>query len=400
MPTRQYDFNMYREFMATQLPKALRPAEVKANPPLRYWPDVDDYTMSCGMDITPAGRVWLAWFAGGDNEDAVVILAYSDDSGMTFSKPQFILDPGYADCGIHLSAVVANLWTAPDGRLFLFFTQSLGYFDGRSGSWFSVCENPDSEQPTWSAPVRIWHGASLNKPTVLSNGTWLLPISLWPANYEKIEKKLQDPKGPRFNFFSELEDQRGVNIFASRDMGKTWERIGHVRNARELSTFDEPMIVERKDGSLLMYTRITNGTTQSISTDGGRTWTTPERTSFTNASARFFIRKLQSGNLLLIRHANPDAPLERSFMTAYISKDDGRTWLGGLLLDERKGISYPDGFQTSDGRIHIQYDYKRECGEILMAVFKEEDVLAGKNVSGFVLLKHPVVQSFTAKNTQ
>lgn len=57
MPTRQYDFNMYREFMATQLPKALRPAEVKANPPLRYWPDVDDYTMSCGMDITPAGRV-------------------------------------------------------------------------------------------------------------------------------------------------------------------------------------------------------------------------------------------------------------------------------------------------------------------------------------------------------
>ena len=32
MPTRQYDFNMYREFMATQLPKALRPAEVKANP--------------------------------------------------------------------------------------------------------------------------------------------------------------------------------------------------------------------------------------------------------------------------------------------------------------------------------------------------------------------------------
>ena len=54
MPNRQYDFNMYREFMATQLPKALQPAKVVANPPLRYWPDVDDYTMSCGMDITPA----------------------------------------------------------------------------------------------------------------------------------------------------------------------------------------------------------------------------------------------------------------------------------------------------------------------------------------------------------
>ena len=32
MPTRQYDFNMYREFMATQLPKALQPAKVIAKP--------------------------------------------------------------------------------------------------------------------------------------------------------------------------------------------------------------------------------------------------------------------------------------------------------------------------------------------------------------------------------
>ena len=112
MVARHYDYDLYRKFLATQLPYALRPAEVKANPPLRYWPEVDDYTMSCGMDITPAGRIWLAWFAGGDNENAVVILAYSDDGGLTFSAPQFILDPGYADCGIHLSAVVANLWTA------------------------------------------------------------------------------------------------------------------------------------------------------------------------------------------------------------------------------------------------------------------------------------------------
>ena len=29
-------------------------------------------------------------------------------------------------------------------------------------------------------------------------------------------------------------------------------------------------------------------------------------------------------------------------MTAYLSGDDGKTWGGGLLLDERERVTYPD----------------------------------------------------------
>ena len=29
-----------------------------------------------------------------------------------------------------------------------------------------MCDNPDDADPKWSAPTRIWHGATLNKPTV------------------------------------------------------------------------------------------------------------------------------------------------------------------------------------------------------------------------------------------
>ena len=48
------------------------------------------------------------------------------------------------------------------------------------------------------------------------------------------------------------------------------------------------------------------------------------------------------------------------------------------MLDERKGVSYPDGQQTKDGFIHIIYDFNRTKEQrILVTRFKEEDVLYG-----------------------
>lgn len=392
---RNPDPELYRQYIMRHVDSALAPPEVKSNPPLRFHPEVDDYTMSMGMAQTPGGRIWLAWFAGGDNDKAVIMLAKSDDEGKSFSEPQFILDPGYPDCGIHLSVVVGNLWTAPDGRLFLFFTESFGYYDGRAGSWYSICENPDSDAPAWNTPRRIWHGASLNKPAVLSDGTWLLPISLWNREKIGIECKSEGWFGQRSNLFRELDSERKAHIFASKDQGKTWEKRGGAVNPEP--TYDEHMTVERKDGSLLMYLRSTHGMTQSESFDSGYTWSVPVRTPFPSASARFFLSKLRSGSFLLVKYSNPEEPEARSHLTAYLSGDDGQTWKGGLLLDERHGVSYPDGFQAEDGRIFLQYDYRRECGEILLAIVTEEDILAGKDVSGKMLLKHTMVQSRTRR---
>ena len=66
-------------------------------------------------------------------------------------------------------------------------------------------------------------------------------------------------------------------------------------------------------------------------------------------------------------------------LTAWLSEDEGLTWNGGLMLDERKGLSYPDGFQAPDRTLYISYDRNRRTdGEILMARFREEEVLAGR----------------------
>jgi hypothetical protein len=69
-------------------------------------------------------------------------------------------------------------------------------------------------------------------------------------------------------------------------------------------------------------------------------------------------------------------------LSAWLSEDDGKTWKGGLVIDERKGISYPDGFQAPNGTLYISYDRNRSTdGEILLARFTEEDILAKKLIS-------------------
>jgi hypothetical protein len=61
------------------------------------------------------------------------------------------------------------------------------------------------------------------------------------------------------------------------------------------------------------------------------------------------------------------------------------------LLDERAGVSYPDGQERPDGLIRIIYDFSRTDDQtILMAVFREEDAAAGAAVSGAVKLRQLV----------
>jgi hypothetical protein len=100
---------------------------------------------------------------------------------------------------------------------------------------------------------------------------------------------------------------------------------------------------------------------------------------------------LNSGNLLLVKHGPLDRQTDRSQLTAYISMDEGHSWSGGLMLDERIGVSYPDGQQVEDGTIYIIYDYQRKRDQhILMASFKEDDVISGDPGSETVSLRRLV----------
>ena len=352
---------------------ALVPPRVNTSPLPEYGSDKLDYGMTIGIERTPGGRLWACWVAGGDSPAAFLVLASSDDDGEHWSEPRVVLDSHSKSLPRQRSILVGNLWTDPRGRLWLFFDQSIDMFDGRAGLWATICENPDAESPVWSTPRRIWHGVTLNKPTVLSSGEWMLPISL----------DQRGGFGPFAGCFKELDPMRGANVFVSTDEGATWTRRG-------MATFPNPdwhehMIVERRDGSLWMLARNAKGIMQSTSTDGGRTWSeAADVPGVRQPNARFHVRRLASGRLLLVKHGDRiDAHEGRVQLSAWLSDDDGRTWQGGLVLDERKGISYPDGFQAPDGTIFLSYDRNRATdGEILLARFTEEDVLAKKIVGG------------------
>jgi hypothetical protein len=350
---------------------ALIPPKLNTAPLPDYDYDKLNYGMTIGIERTPKGRLWACWVAGGDSPKAFFVLATSDDDGETWSKPRLVVDTHSKNLPMDRSVLVGNLWTDPLGRLWLIFDQSMGMFDGRAGVWASVCENPDADKPAWSEPRRIWHGVTLNKPTVLSTGEWMWPISL----------DQRGGFGPFKGLFQELDPMRGANVFVSTDKGVTWQRRGAVQFPNP--DWHEHMIVERKDGTLWMLARTSKGIMQSTSTDGGRTWATPtEPPGIRQPNARFHIRRLASGRLLLVKHGDSvDEHQGRVQLSAWLSEDDGKTWKGGLILDERKGISYPDGFQSPDGTIYISYDRNRATdGEILLARFTEEDIMAKKAV--------------------
>jgi sialidase-1 len=367
-----------REVMRRVADLALVPPTLNTSPLPRYDYDRLDYGMTIGIERTPGGRLWACWVAGGDSPKAFFVLATSDDDGETWSKPRLVVDSHSPTLPMDRSILVGNLWTDPTGRLWLFFDQSMHMFDGRAGVWAAVCENPDADEPAWSPPRRLWHGVMLNKPVVLSTGEWMLPISL----------DQRTGFGPFAGLFGELDPLRGANVFVSTDRGESWHRRGAVRFPSP--DWHEHMVVERRDGTLWMLARTTKGIMQSTSADGGRNWTEPtEVPGLRQPNARFHVRRLASGRLLFVKHGDrPDAHEGRVKLSAWLSEDDGRTWTGGLVLDERKGVSYPDGFQAPDGTIYISYDRNRSTdGEILLARFTEEDVMAGRVVGARSELK-------------
>jgi predicted neuraminidase len=361
------------ETPSSMLDLALEPPAINTNPGPEYADRVRVGNMMIGVERTPRGRLWACWVGNGDSPNGFFMLATSDDDGEKWSKPHVVIDPTDPPNAPQRRALVGNLWIDPRGRLWCFFDQSLGYFDGRGGNWFIRCDDPDAVEPTWTKPVRFANGCTLNKPTVLSNGDWLLPVSLWT----------RDRIGPAVlrDAHHDLDAIRMANVFASTDQGQTWTRRGGV--AFPETDFDEHMIVERRDGRLWMLARTKYGIAESFSSDHGATWSVPRSSSIKNVSARFFIRRLASGNLLLVKNGPIDVRLpRRSSMMAFLSTDDGQTWTDGLLLDDRAEVSYPDGVQSPDGTIYLSYDWNRHTdAEILLSKFREADVLAGRFVS-------------------
>ncbi len=347
---------------------ALAAPPVNRNPGPEYADDTRLFQGIPGIARAANGRLWATWYAGGENEGPYnyCTLVTSGDDGTTWSEVKLVIDPPG-----DVRAFDPCLWHDPTGKLWFFWAQGFSHWDGRSGVWAITTAESGEAEPEWSEPRRICDGIMMNKPTVLRSGEWLLPVAIWAF----------DARVMKDEYAHDIAENTGSNVWLSRDQGETFEFLG--RSDVDERQCDEHMLVERNDGSLWMLVRTRTGLGEAVSTDGGKTWTERHvaETVTHIPHARFFIRRLNSGKLLFVKHAPPDQK-SRSHLTAYLSDDDGMTWYGGLMIDERMSVSYPDAMQAPDGTIYLIYDWERtRAKEILMATFTEEDVAAGEPVS-------------------
>ena len=303
-----------------------------------------------GIERATNGRLWATWYGGGTGEDKYnyIMVVTSGDDGRTWSPLKFVIDP---DRDGPVRAFDPCLWHDPSGKLWLFWAQR-----GESvPQLFAMTANDSASADTkWSGPHRIADGIMMNKPLACANGDWLLPTAIWKR---------------------ELSSR----VVRSTDRGASWNLLGAATIPKPDDwNCDENMIVQRKDNSLWMLVRTRYGIGETSSTDGGKVWGDVSPSTIPHVASRFFIRRLQSGKLLLVRHNPPDNKT-RSHLSAYVSADDGKSWQGGLMIDDRKGVSYPDAVEGPTGQIRLIYDFDRVREKyIYMAAFSEQDVLRGQ----------------------
>ena len=320
------------------------------------------------LAVAPNGRLWATWFTGptpGEDHNGYVVLTTSGDDGKTWQEV-CVCDP---DGPGPRRAFDPQLWIAPDGKLRWTWTDRTNGMKPKTsrgneqsdGLWMAVIDDPCGPFRMPPPPTCVAHGIMLGNPIVLSDGTWVLPTSVW---------------------FS----PKSSSVTVSTDAGKTWRWRGGASNPDvDDRAFDEHNVIERKNGDLWCLSRTKSGLREAVSKDKGVTWTPLTPSKIKHTSSRTALMRLKSGNLLLVKHGPIDKNVGRGELTAFVSRDDGETWEGGLLLDERGGAAYPNGQQGEDGRIHMIYDYDRYGAQnVLFATFTEADVLAGKDVSGRV----------------
>ncbi|MBQ8291000.1 MAG: exo-alpha-sialidase [Clostridia bacterium] len=307
--------------------------------------------------VTKKGRIFAAWYSGGVAEphpDNFTLLVYSDDSGKTWSKPVFVALSN-RDKGIH--AMDMQLYVEENGSLSVYFSQQdflfceafennygCYFYDTEFASWRTQILEPDKETLTFTPPQYCGMGLLRNKPVRLSTGRTL--------------KFPYDMANERYALEYSDDDNRFTRVYGGK---------------KRPTPFDETMAYERSDGSIRMLARTAEGVlAESLSFDGGATWTDGAKTDIRTPNSRFFVSKTPSGKVILITN---DHDKERTALTVFLSEDDGTTWKRVCLIDDRPLVSYPDA-DFYGGKIYLIYDRERHgAKEILFTLFTEAELL-------------------------
>ncbi len=271
-----------------------------------------------------------------DNDFGEIVAVHLDAEGRRLTEER-VLVPAPAD---GLNAMSPALRRLPDCRLGLLYSHRQST---RVASRRFVTSSDEGE--TWTEPITVAEGGYKtgchDRFTLLSNGRLIAPChggDDFDSHFRKIWVAWSDDAGATWTTGSEI----------------TVPQVGWPGVKGTESGCNEPGVVERADGSLLMTMRTAMGTQFcSESLDRGETWSSPRTLEVPSPSAPAHLSRLpNSDDLLLVWTSNYDAraPMNghRHTMLACVSTDGGRSWPHArrkvLVHDPSRNTDYPAVF--------------------------------------------------------
>ena len=283
---------------------------------------------------TRSGLV-AAWF-GGSREgasDVGIWLARQQNDGR-WTVPQEVANGVQAD-GTRYPAWNPVLFEVGQGTLALFYKVG-----PTPRTWWGMMRTSPDGGRTWSDARRLPDGVLgpiKNKPVRLMDGSMIAGSSTESDATPSIWR---------------------VHFELTRDEGATWS-IVHPPIPNTAAPIDaiQPSILLHADGTLQAVGRTRSGRVfDTRSRDQGQTWTPLSLLELPNPNAGIDALTLRDHlHLIVYNHSTKG----RSPLNVAMSRD-GSTWKNVLTLESEPGeYSYPAVIQTSDGRLHITYTWKR-----------------------------------------
>lgn len=334
-----------------------------------------DVCEATSLESVGGGKLYLSVLSGEYGGKSELHILVSSNSGKSFSEPVLTLKQET------LSVSNGILWKDSKGVLWLFYTETMGYFDGKGTLKAIRCTNPTDSAPQWSSPVELGYGVCTGRP-VETDGRIVLPfalwsrslISAWPNLYGNLRQN--EDKG----LYSELDSYRGAGVYVSDNGGELWTCIPSVVKvpSKVAGRYPDPQLFTCPDGGIMMLLRsnATGEAYKSYSYDKGETWSAPEF-FIIHPDLKMTLCPMPSGKLMMVRNnAFDQYTLAQNYgLFAYLSDDGGKTWYGNLQLSSDAYAFGPSVCVGEDGACITAFShYTKGIRTVSVAVMTEKHI--------------------------
>lgn len=149
-------------------------------------------------------------------------------------------------------------------------------------------------------------------------------------------------------------------VTLSTDMGKTWSAAIDIDNGG-LRLDAETDVIRLKDGRLYAAQRTEKKEMRySVSEDGGKTWSVSQPMGF-EGHCPYLHRA--PGDIIICGHRKPNTSL-------HYSLDEGKTWSGNVVADDKHHGAYPSMVTLKDGSVLFVYYEEGEGSNIVARKFR------------------------------